>query len=61
MNNFRYYTPTQVEFGRDAENKTGEYAAKYGSRALLVFGRESVVKSGLLSSIAASLDRSGIV
>ena len=29
MQNFRFYAPTEVIFGRDVENKTGETAAKY--------------------------------
>ena len=60
MNDFRYYTPTEVVFGRDAESKTGECAVKYGTRALLVYGRESVVKSGLLDRVAASLEQAGV-
>ena len=34
MNNFRFYTPTEVVFGKGVEAQTGELAAKYGSRAL---------------------------
>ena len=60
MKDFRYYTPTEVVFGKDAENKAGELAAKYGKRALLVYGRESVVKSGLLDRVASSLERAGV-
>lgn len=60
MNDFRFFAPTEVAFGKGAENKTGEYAAKYGSRALLVYGKESVIKSGLLDRVVASLERSGI-
>ena len=59
MKDFRYYTPTEVVFGKNAEGKAGEVAAKYGKRALLVYGRESVVKSGLLDRVAASLERAG--
>ncbi|MBR3640575.1 MAG: iron-containing alcohol dehydrogenase [Oscillibacter sp.] len=60
MNDFRYFTPTEVVFGRDAESKTGALAAKYGSRALLVYGGGSVVKSGLLDRVAASLEKAGV-
>ena len=38
MNGFRYYAPTELVFGRGAEEKTGALAARYGSRALLVYG-----------------------
>ena len=35
MNDFRYWAPTEVIFGKDAENKTGEVAVKYGRKAFL--------------------------
>ena len=60
MQNFRFYAPTEVIFGRDVENKTGETAAKYGTKALLVYGKGSVVRSGLLSRVEASLDAAGV-
>lgn len=60
MENFRYYSPTEVFFGKDTENQTGSAAARWGSRALLVYGQGSVVKSGLLDRVKASLDRAGV-
>ena len=60
MKDFRYYTPTEVVFGKNTEGKAGEIAAKYGKRALIVYGRESVVKSGLLDRVAASLEKADV-
>ncbi len=60
MNDFKFYAPTEVNFGRNAEERTGDVAKKYGSKALLVFGKSSVVKSGLLSRVEKSLDAAGI-
>lgn len=60
MNNFKFFAPTEVVFGKNAENKTGECAAKYGSRALLVFGKSSAEKSGLLVRVTDSLRESGV-
>ena len=60
MKDFRYYAPTEVVFGKNAEDKTGELAAKYGGRALLVYGMSSVVKSGLLDRVAVSLEKAGV-
>ena len=60
MNDFRFFSPTEVIFGKEAENKTGELAAKYGSRALIVYGRESAVKSGLIGRVTASLQEAEI-
>ena len=55
MINFRFYAPTEVVFGKDAEKGVGETARKYGSKALLVFGKNSVRKSGLLDRVEKSL------
>lgn len=60
MKNFKYYTPTEVIFGRDSENQTGDIAKKYGSRAFLVYGKESVIKSGLLDRVCLSLEKAGL-
>ena len=60
MKDFRYYAPTDVEFGRGAESRTGEVAAKYGKKALLVYGKNSVIKSGLLSRVEESLKNAGV-
>ncbi len=61
MNDFRYFAPTEVVFGKDAENRTGDCAARYGRRALLVFGTGSVQRSGLLERVSVSLEKAGIV
>lgn len=60
MDNFRFYAPTEVIFGKEVEKETGETAKKYGKKALLVFGKGSVVKSGLLERVEKSLADAGI-
>lgn len=60
MNNFNYFAPTEVRFGRNVELETGEVAKKYGSRAVLVFGKNSVRKSGLLDRVEKSLQDAGV-
>ena len=46
MQNFQYYAPTQVVFGRDTENQVAELVKKHGgSRVLLHYGGQSAVKS----------------
>ena len=60
MKDFRFYSPTEVEFGKGAEERTGALAAKYGKRALLVCGKGSAVRSGVLERVADSLARSGV-
>ena len=60
MKDFRYYAPTEIVFGKAAEEKTGLYAAKHGKKALLVYGEGSVVRSGLLDRVKASLEAEGL-
>ena len=49
MQEFIYYAPTEVVFGKDAEKKTAEEVKKWGgNRVLLVYGGGSVKRSGLL-------------
>lgn len=50
MQNFQYYAPTQVVFGRDTDNQVAELVKKCGgSRVLLHNGWLSAVKSGLIA------------
>ena len=61
MFNFTYYTPTQVVFGRDAEAHTGALVKSQGCKKVLIhYGGGSVVRSGLLDRVKASLEREGI-
>ncbi len=61
MNDFRYYTPTQVEFGKGAEEKAGELVKKYGgTKVLLHYGGGSAKRSGLLDRVGASLKAAGV-
>ena len=61
MNKFTYITPTRYVFGKDAERAVGTQARIYGmSHVLLVYGKGSVIRSGLLDRVKASLDSEGI-
>lgn len=61
MENFQYYTPTKVVFGKGAEDQTGQLVAEQGCRKVLVhYGSGSVVRSGLLERIYCSLDKADI-
>ena len=62
MESFVYYAPTEVIFGRGAEEKTGKAVKKWGgTRVLLVYGGESAKKSGLLGKIQRELEEENIV
>lgn len=61
MENFEFVSPTQFVFGRDAENQVGEKLAERGARKALVhFGGQSAVRSGLIDRVCAALDAAGI-
>ena len=61
MDNFVFYAPTYFAFGRDAENQAGALVKRFGGhKALLHYGGGSVVRSGLLDRVKASLDEAGI-
>lgn len=61
MVNFQYYMPTQVVFGKDAENQSGVLVQEWGGKkALIHYGGSSAKSSGLLDRVMASLDQAGV-
>lgn len=61
MNNFNFYSPTYFEFGRKTEEKAGKLIKEFGGKKVLVhYGSGSVIRSGLLSRVFASLDSENI-
>lgn len=61
MQNFKYYAPTYVAFGRDTENRVAELVKKYGgTKVLLHYGGQSAIKSGLLPKVEKILSEAGI-
>jgi len=61
MNDFTYYNPTKIEFGKGKENNIGAYIKASGiQKILLVYGGGSIKKTGLYERIIASLNKSNI-
>ncbi len=61
MNNFTFYAPTYFAFGKDSESRAGELVKRFGgSKVLLHYGGGSVVRSGLLDRVKASLEQEGL-
>ena len=61
MRDFTYYAPTKVAFGRDAVERTGALVKEFGgTKALVVYGGGSAVRSGLLDRVCACLEAEGI-
>ncbi len=61
MENFYFYSPTAFAFGKDTENEAGALVKKFGGTKVLIhYGGGSVVRSGLLDRVKASLEKEGI-
>jgi len=61
MNNFTFYSPTKFVFGRGAEWETGQQVKAFGGTKVLIhYGGGSVVRSGLLDRVKASLEGQNI-
>lgn len=61
MENFEYYTPTRMIFGKDTHLQAGKIIREYGFKKVLVhFGGASAKKSGLLDTVLAALKAEGI-
>lgn len=61
MENFAYYTPTKVVFGKDEEKNVGKLAKEFGAKKVLIhYGGGSAVRSGLIDKIKTSLTEESI-
>lgn len=61
MNNFVFFPATKYVFGRGVENKVADELKAFGmKKPLIVYGKGSVIRSGLLDRVKKSLDEAGI-
>ncbi len=61
MNIFDFYSPTYFAFGKDREQDAGALVGRFGGTKVLIhYGGGSVVRSGLLGRVKASLDGAGV-
>lgn len=62
MDNFRFYNPTELVFGKDTQKQVGEMVRKYSDceKVLVVYGSERVRKNGLMDEVLESLKKAGI-
>lgn len=61
MIDFTFYSPTEFVFGKSTEEQTGKLAKQYNAtKALVVYGGGSAVRSGLLDRVCNSLQAVGI-
>ncbi len=61
MNDFTYFAPTKVVFGKGAEGQVGKLCKEQGATKVLVhFGGGSAKRSGLLDRVCAALEEEGL-
>ena len=61
MDNFMFYSPTCFVFGKDSEKETGKMVKRFGGTKVLIhYGGGSVVRSGLIDRVKASLEAENI-
>ena len=61
MNDFEFYAPTKYVFGAGAEDRIGgDLVERDLKRVLLVYGKGSAVRSGLVDRVKESLSEAGV-
>lgn len=61
MENFKFYAPTKVYFGKDEEKKVGKILKEFCPKKVLIhYGGQSAIKSGLLDRVKKALDEENI-
>ena len=60
MEDFTYYNPTKLIFGKDVKNNLGRCAKSLGTKALLVYGKGSVKSNGIYDDVVGRLKMAGI-
>lgn len=61
MDNFSFYNPTRIEFGKDKEQQIGAILAEHGiKKVLLTYGSERIKRDGLFATVSQSLAAHGI-
>lgn len=61
MEDFTFFNPTRIEFGRGKEQLIGQHLAEYGiSKVLLCYGSERIKREGLFEVVRKSLAENGV-
>ena len=61
MQDFTFYNPTRIEFGKGKEANIGQYVKEFGVGSVLVlYGSERIKKDGLFGRVTSSLQAQGI-
>ena len=57
---FDYYLPINLKFGSGRVSEVGEILVQYGKKVLIVTGRSSTKKTGLLDRVIDSVKKQGL-
>lgn len=60
MKNFEFYNPTKIFFGQGEVSKVGQLVKNYGTNILLVYGKQSIKKSGLYNQVVELLQKENL-
>ncbi|MFP7232758.1 iron-containing alcohol dehydrogenase [Bacillus subtilis] len=60
MQNFTYWNPTKLIFGRGEVERLPEELKPYGKNVLLVYGGGSIKRSGLYDQVIEQLNKAGV-
>ena len=60
MNNFTFYNPTRIYFGKGEVSKLGTLVKEHAKTVLLVYGKSSIKKTGLYDQVLDQLHKEGI-
>ena len=55
-----FRSPPTIIYGKGTVTSVGEQAARFGKKAVLVCGKGSLRKSGVLDIIVSSLEKAGV-
>ena len=60
MDNFKYYNPTCIFFGKDVINNLGKKTKEFGTKALLIYGKGSIKRNGIYEAVINQLKQEQI-
>ncbi len=60
MENFIWYNPTKIIFGKGRHRQVGEITAEYAKKVLLVYGGRSIKAAGTYDEVVDSLREAGV-
>ncbi len=60
MNNFTWFNPTKIIFGKDTHKEAGKLTAGYAKKVLLHYGGKSIKTTGTYDVVVNSLKENGV-